>query len=382
MSKEKWTVKLGGHLQLDTIHWASADDPPVPAQDYFEFRRLRLSADGTGYGIYDFRLQVDFEPEGEDEIDTPVVALKDAFLTMNEVALLNRVRIGHFYVPFTIEQITSDTVGEFMERSIPTQGIFAADRELGMAFYGINEAQDFTWTGGVFVDSISEATKQRIDDNQGHRVSGRVTWLPYYDEPSDGRYLVHTGVGILHTDDQDNEVRFSSRPQIHEGPRLIDSGNLVAASYTSGNIELATVWGPAMVQSELFLTDVDLVGDNATLYGAYVYGSYFLTGESRAYERFGANGAHFGRTTPFTNFFLIPGCYGWGAWEAKARYSHLGLTDIDLGEYNDLTIGFNWHWSDHTRVMFEWIHPVTSADALPFGATESDIIAMRLDFNW
>ncbi len=67
--------------------------------------------------------------------------------------------------------------------------------------------------------------------------SGRVTWLPYYDEPSHGRYLIHTGAGILFTDDQDNRVRFRARPQIHEGPRLIDSDALAADTYTTGNLE-------------------------------------------------------------------------------------------------------------------------------------------------
>ncbi len=31
--------------------------------NYWEFRRLRLVADGTGYGVYDFRLQMTLEPE-------------------------------------------------------------------------------------------------------------------------------------------------------------------------------------------------------------------------------------------------------------------------------------------------------------------------------
>jgi phosphate-selective porin OprO/OprP len=251
-----------------------------------------------------------------------------------------------------------------------------------MALYGINDTQDFTWTTGVFMDSISESLKERIDDNQGARVSGRLTWLPYYDEPSNGRYLFHTGVGVLYTDDYDGLARFAARPQIHEGPRLIDSGNLPASNYTSGNIELATVLGPVSFQSELFITSIDLdAGGPATVYGAYVYGSYFLTGENRIYERFGQHGAQFGRNVPFSNFFLVPGCHGPGAWEVKARWSNLTLTQVNAGQYNDLTVGFNWYWTDRIRMMFDWIHPVTTAQTT-FGATESDIIGMRFDFNF
>ncbi|MFN0199848.1 MAG: OprO/OprP family phosphate-selective porin, partial [Planctomycetaceae bacterium] len=276
----------------------------------------------------------------------------------------------------------NDTNNIFMERSIPSQGIFAADREVGMAIYNCTDDQRMTWASGVFFDSISEGLKERIDDNQGYRVSGRVTWLPYYDEPSNGRYLVHTGAGVLHTDDQDNRVRFRARPQIHEGPRLIDSGALDADSYTTGNLELAVVWGQFTLQSEAFLSNVNMNAvDSTNVHGAYAHVSYFLTGENRIYERFGQHGAQFGRNVPTSNFFMVPGGVSWGAWEAKTRWSYLNLRNVDEGEYNDLTVGFNWYWNDRVRLMFDWIHPVTSSETT-FGSTQSDLLATRFDFNW
>ncbi len=152
-----------------------------------------------------------------------------------------------------------------MERSIPTQGIFAADREVGVALYNSTEDQYLTWTTGLFFDSISEGLKERIDDNQGYRLSGRLTWLPYYDESAKGRHLIHTGVGVLHTDDNDNRVRFRARPQTREGPRLIDSGILNAEGYTTGNLEAAIVYGRVTLQSEAFLSDVHMrTTDNRT----------------------------------------------------------------------------------------------------------------------
>jgi len=381
LTKEKWNVKLGGHVQGDYVMWPRASDA-IPSQNYFEFRRLRLLADGEGYGVYDFRIQIDLEPEAEEEVNTPVAVIKDAYLTIKEIPVLNRVRFGNFFVPFSLEQVTNDTNNIFLERSIPTTGVFAADREVGVATYNINEAQDITWTFGMFFDSISEALKERVDDNQGYRLSGRLTWLPYYDEYSEGRYLFHTGVGILYTDDHDNRVRFRARPEIHEGPRLIDSGVLDATSYTSANVELATVWGSFSVQSELFVTWVNLANDGPTdLYGGYLYGSYFLTGESRKYERFGQHGAQFGRNVPDRNFFLVPGCHGPGAWELKARLGYLDLTSVDSGQYHDLTVGANWYWTDRIRVMFDWIHPVTTS-ATTYGKTDSDILGLRFDFNF
>ena len=63
------------------------------------------------------------------------------------------------------------------------------------------------------------------------------------------------------------------------------------------------------------------------------------------------------------------------------RWSTLDLNEVDAGQFNDLTAGFNWYWTDRIRVMFDWIHPVTS-DETVFGPTTSDILAMRFDFNW
>lgn len=239
-----------------------------------------------------------------------------------------------------------------------------------------------TWCTGLFFDDINDTVKTRFDDNQGYRLAGRLTWLPFYDEPSNGRYLIHTGIGILHTDDQDNTVRFRARPQIQRGPVLVDSGNLDASSYTTANLEMAIVWGPVTLQNEAFLCNVNLLtGENQQLGGAYSHISYFLTGESRVYERFGQHGAQFGRNRPTTNFFAGSGCTGWGGWEAKARWSYLDLTRLDQGQYNDISVGLNWYWSDRTRVMFDWIHPFTDQPSV-FGATESDLLAMRLDINW
>ena len=301
---------------------------------------------------------------------------------MNEIPGLGRIRIGNFFVPFSLEQVTNDTNNIFMERSIPSQGVFAVDREVGVALYNCTDDQSFTWATGVFFDSISEGLKERIDDNQGYRVSGRLTWTPFYDEPSNGRYLIHTGIGVLHTEDQDNRVSFRARPQIHEGPRLIDSGALAADSYTTGNLEFAAGMGPVTLQSEWFASSVNMeAGGSHTVTGGYAHLSYFLTGENRIYQRFGQHGAQFGRNVPTSNFFVVPGAMSPGAWEVKTRYSNLNLDQVNKGQYNDITTGFNWYLNDRTRVMFDWIHPVTTNDT-SFGATQSDLLAMRFDVNW
>ena len=381
--RDQWTVKLGGHVQLDYITWPDADPAIDGAGNYFNYRRLRLVADGTGYRQFDFRLQMTLE-SGEGSHDSPLASpdVKDVYLSVNEIPWIGRIRIGNFFVPFSLEQVTNDRNNLFNERSIPTQGIFSADREVGIAFYNCTDDQNITWAGGFFFDSLSDTFKTRIDDNQGYRLSGRLTWLPFYDEASQGRYLMHLGTGILHTDDQDERIRFRARPHVQRGPILIDSGSVPASSYTTGNVELAIVWGRVALQGEAFLSRANLLAEDATyIGGAYSHLSYFLTGENRVFQRFGQHGAQFGNNKPFNNLSLTPCEGGWGAWEAKARVSYLDLTSLESGYYYDLTAGLNWYWSDRTRIMLDWIHPWTSEETV-FAETSSDLIAMRFDFNW
>lgn len=381
LSTEKWTVKPGAQMQLDSINWAD-HSPDIPAFNYVEFRRLRLMLDGVGYGVYDFRVQMEFEPESSEGVAVPVTEVRDAYVSMNEIpGPFRRARIGQFFVPFSLEQVTNDVLGVFLERSIPTAGIFTGERKTGFAFYGVSDDLNTTWTTGFFADGVSEAFKERQDDNQGQRLSGRLTHLLYYDEPSNGRYLFHTGAGVMATHDQDNIVRFRARPQIHEGPFLLDTGNMAAENFIIGNVEMARVHGPWTVQSEAFLTYTDLdVGGMTPAWGMYVHSSYFITGENRVYERFGQHGAQFGRIQPYSNFFMVPGCCGPGAWEVKARWSNLTLSEYNAGQYNDFTFGFNWYWNSNIRVLFDWIHPITNSEAF-YGETQSDIIGLRFDFN-
>src|SRR4029079_4920396 len=106
------------------------------------------------------------EPESVGESNPPATSpdVKDAYFSMNEIPYLGRWRIGNFFVPFGLEQVTNDTNNVFLERSIPTQGIFTADREPGMAIYNCTADQNLSWAGGIFFDSISDALKERIKD--------------------------------------------------------------------------------------------------------------------------------------------------------------------------------------------------------------------------
>ncbi len=291
---EKWSHKWGGRIMGDYVNWAN-QSVPLGGQDYFEFRRLRLSVSGNGYGVYDYKFDVDFEPEntitdsdGDLVANADGVGIRDMYVGIHDIPFLGYVRFGHFKTPFSLEQLTGSKYITFMERSLPN--IFVPLREVGIAAYNHSAGENVTWAFGAFFDSISPVAKERVDDNQGMRFVARTTWTPYYDELAEGRYLLHTGLGFHYTNDQDGSVRFASRPEIHEGPTLVDSGTLAVTDYSVVDAELAWVNGPLSLQSEFMWTNVNVIGGpSQDHYGAYVYGSYFLTGKHRPYNR------HYGR---------------------------------------------------------------------------------------
>jgi phosphate-selective porin OprO/OprP len=209
---------------------------------------------------------------------------------------------------------------------------------------------------------------------------------------NEGRHLIHLGAGLDYVDDADNLVYFGHRPEVHEGPITSASNVFVGADdYTRFNLEGAAVLGAASLQTELFYTRVEDVGQD--YYGAYVSASYFLTGEHRGYNpQLGA----FDRVTPLENFWIVNTpegrCIGSGAWEIAARWSYVDLADgatglvfpgpFDLaGEENNFTLGVNWYWNPHARMMCNYIHVWEDYESIA-EAPELDILALRWQVDY
>lgn len=381
VSNKGWTYKVGGRGLTEFVLWT--DDATGNEQNYAEIRQVRLELAGKGYGVYDYRVQVDFEPEvggvalaGGGATTIGSLAMKDVYLGIHEVPHLGYVRIGHFKVPFSHDQMLARRDMTFMERyPMADPNGFTPGREVGIAAFSHSADQNVAWGFGAFFDSISEGTMQRISDDQGLVTGGRITWTPYYDEPSDGRYIFHVGLGALYTHTQDGSGRFRQRPEIHEGPVLIDTGAINAGDYYVVGTEALLHWGPVYINHELMWAHVNDGGPGRTdLYSGYVETGWFLTGEHRNYDR---KTGTFKDLKPFTNFWWVPGCVGCGAWEVAARWSFVDFTDSpNASRYNSLNLALNHYLTPNIRTQLNWIQPFTEGQ--PLGSTYSSIVAMRI----
>lgn len=390
-------ITWGGRIETDSVNWAR-DGAFGGQPNYVEFRRLRLMASGEGYGIYDYQLELEFAP-GTDEIrigDTPDLGLevKDAYIGVREVPWLGYTVLGHFRTPIGLSSLTSTRFIPFMERSLPNR--LLPGRELGLAAFNRAPELNMAWGYGIFFDDLDEARRRIENDNQGTSFIGRVTGTPYFDEESDGACLLHLGLGYAYTrprlrdaeDDMLDPIRaveFRARPEIARGDPLISTGLLDAEHTQILNGEMAWAHGPLTLQAEATYMNLDLAElPTSNLWGTYVYGSWFLTGERRPYDR---NFGVFRRVTPYENFWMVPTPNGTeaglGAWELAVRWSHLNFTDISDQYLNDLTVGMNWYWNPHSRVMFNWIHPFAHNSPLASEVdADGDIIALRMQIDF
>jgi phosphate-selective porin OprO/OprP len=398
-SSEKFTVEVGGRIEADYVTFAHQDAASRAAYgnipNYFEFRRLRLYASGNGYGIYDYRLQLEFEPEqtftvrnadGTDSttIRTAAVAIRDIWIGIDEIPVLGYVRFGQYFEPFGLEQLTSPWHVSFLERSLPV--VFARARQVGIEAHNHTAGESLMWSYGVFFPAIDPITKEYVADRQGTDIAVRAVWTPWC--LMEGRYLLHLGAGFVYNDDEDDWIRFFTRPETHESTIFVDTGDFAAASTRRVNAEAAWVRGPLSLQGEYFVVSTDGIDatPDMTFHGAYAYASYFLTGENRLYNR---TEGTFSRVEPNTNFWLLrtPAGYdlGWGAWEVLFRWSFVdldgaGLTSTRRGELHDTTLGLNWYWNPRTRYMLNWIHAYNDIAAV--GRNDTDVISMRLEIDF
>jgi phosphate-selective porin OprO/OprP len=352
----KIKTRWGGRIMLDwaTIRGeesfedaleAEGESPPLEGTGV-EFRRLRFFSSGTLYETVGYKLQVDLT--GQD------VDLKDAYIDIKKIPYVanNVLRIGHNKEPISLEELTSSKYITFMERSLPTLA-FAPSRNTGILLWNNVLNKRLVWELGYYYDVGDSG--DYFNDFSNANLSARVAGTPWY---RDKTHLMHLGLGFSRKFRDQNvsgaRLRFRARPETHiTDMRLANTGRFFADDANLLNPEAALVWGPVSFQGEYFWLQTDAPDENDPKFeGWYLYGSWFITGESRKYDQ---KGGTFGRVKPKNNFHIKePGS---GAFEVAARYSDLDLTDSEIqgGEQQNITLGLNWYLNGSTRFMFNYV---------------------------
>jgi phosphate-selective porin OprO/OprP len=423
-------VRLSGFFQLDMGQFSQIAKSVADLgnlQNGIGFRRTRLQAIGKLTEFTNFSIEMDFATVGRP-------SFMDVWGEQTELPFLGTIRIGQFRQPSTMDGWTSIRHLDFLERSAPFQALDPF-RRVGIMSYAMSDDERTMWAYSIYGTGLTFSTGgatnystlgdtrygTQIGDSGGVSFVIRATHLLYYDEPSDGRYLLHIGGGYnfsqiggnrdsIGPDAKTYEAR--ALPEFYVGdqagfgptsagtPPVIDTGRFLASSYNLYHTELAGNYGPAHFQTEFMLSTVNqLAGPTVVLPGAYIQCGYFLTGESAGYIK--QAGVLDYTVVPYAPFFGLGrhcGMGGWGAWEVAFRWSYvdLGPTNIlpanqlssaagpppapNLGNLNQSTVALNWWWNKFTRLQFNWIHGMPDYNTIGFAPY--DIFATRFQVEF
>lgn len=412
-SKDKsFTMHVGGRTQMDTIflqgpqNVANGLDPTnVGLRDAMVFRRGRLRVEGRMWETTEYVMEYDFfngfndagatpQPNGIVTTPTETVAPLDLHLTWRNVPYFQVIRLGLQKEGLGLERIQSSRWLEFMERSYNNDAVYspyANGFSPGVACFLKDEDEVWGLQTGIYKNTVSPWQFGVSDGN--YASTTRLTWLPIYDEASDGRYMLHFGTSVSFRGQSNDQLRQRTRGAMRNGPAslvpaYLNSGNLLAGEQTIVNQEIAFVHGAWQVSGEYYVSVANdatattgakpYLGDYQTQ-GGYLQALYFLTGEHRAWDKF--NGV-FTRVVPHTNAWAIQDpsgrrSYGSGAWQVGARYQFqdydayaTGPTtaagNIFGGQLHGVDLAVNWYMNPNMHMLFDYAYQHRNAPGTTF----------------
>lgn len=394
--KKKAASKPSYNLRGRTfVDWTTFDQDDTNravygnARNGIGFRTARLGLEGEMFDVFSYITEVDFvssvtNPETSAVIGNGVT-FKEVWMGVSELPFLQNARVGHMKEPFSLEEMVSSRFITFMERSMINQAVVPAYNLGGMVF-GQSENKNFMWQTGLFQNDLADNFVSRTSDDLAGAWTSRLVWLPWYDECTDGRGLLHFGGAYSVRDAYGSAHNFRAQPSARFGaPYVINAGAPLLSDYQLAGAEAAFQYGPFSVQSEYINATLDYpTTDDAKIWGFYLQVSYFLTGENRGYKR---DVGRFDRVKPFENFFRVcaeDNCIytGKGAWEVAYRYDYIDATDVSMaaGLAANHTLGLNWYLSPYNRIMWDYIHCVPEKNGADAGTLDAVSMRFQVDF--
>ncbi|SEK52470.1 phosphate-selective porin OprO and OprP [Pseudoxanthomonas sp. GM95] len=336
-------LAITGNFAYDQNHF-SGDDARFENAD--DMRRKEFGATYKLDGVFDAMAYYDFQAE----------VWLDIYMRFQTKAWFGKdygaIRVGYIKTPVGLDSVGSSRSISFLEAPLATQAIYEG-RRTGVEWALTRKTWNLQLQG--FAGGTPEGT------NHGTTMAGHFTWTPHKAEGD----VIHLGVGysVENPDTTSQRVRAKIEAGLTD-TRLIDSGALPGTSHIErGGLEFIRIAGPFTVLAEHLEENVARGDgfDDFHAQGNTVYGSWVVTGESRAYT------GTLGNVTP-----KGPA----GALELLLRYSDLDLNDgnIQGGYQHDWTVGANYYFSKHFKVQANYI----KASSRRAGVTiEPDAVEMR-----
>lgn len=380
--KPDYSLNIGGTIHLDqTQFMGSAEDKLNQFPSGATIRHLFLDFQGNVGENWAYLMELSLLPENRIDVSVRTIQ-RSIFLNYKGFENTN-ILLGQVPIPSSIENFYNDNDLFFLENSLG-MACFFPENDYGIGVYIDRTIQD-TWSimGAVYQPSQDDlfAGVRGLGRSDPLGEALRLVYSPIHTKTC----VYHFGAWVRHQAYIDTllgepvplELAFDGfaddpEAQARNTGSLVDTGHFRAKTVTMSGVEFATLWGPLMLQAEYLHaystrrfsnTNPAFPAKALNFYGAYVQGSYILTGESRPYDL-------------ATGTFLRPvpeHCYG--AWEIVARYSTADLTDRDIygGIENNVTLGLNWYINEQVRISNNYIY----AAAKTYPSPDINIVKKR-----
>jgi phosphate-selective porin OprO and OprP len=326
-------TNVAGYAQLDFRGYSSGIHPP----NTFLVRRARMALEGKLYRYFEYRIEGDFA-------DTSNTPLRDFYVNIHRVDEF-QMRFGQTREPFSQEEMRSDNLQDFVERSLVNN--LAPSRSPGVMASGVIGNGIFEYQAGVF----NGKGLLQNNNNGTPDQALRLRFNPW--KRSESFWLKGLLFGGAYN--QGRSVNgLSARGQTESRITFFQPVAVNGKLYRA-NGEVTWLLGPATLRAEYDQTNQfrDNLGPNGTnLPGLIAKGymaqfTYLVTGENKP---------DVGTVTPKRGLFDEGnGRTGLGAWELKLRYSNLQLDDRTVRSNRAETVyfGTNWYMNKFVRYMLD-----------------------------
>ena len=330
---------LDARLYIDAALY-DEDEDVVDLHSGSEVRRIRFAIKATLWK--NFLAEIDFDFSQNE------VSIKDAWLgyqTDNNWLF----RVGQFRSPFSLEEVTTSRYISFIERGLPNA--FPPGRLIGA---GVSKwGKNWQVSTGIFSQETGDIDEEEGENSdEGFSIVSRFTIAPLYKNNN----IFHLGVSHAYrtTDAFTEKLRFRGYDESKISLiRFLSTGKVSDVDHVNLlGFESVLQLGPFHLQGEYMNASVARLADsgepNYKLSGGYIFGSFFITGDSMPYL---PSVGEFGRVMPKKKG---------GALELLARYSWLDLNDLDAGieggEGKNFTVGLNWYINPNYKIMINYAH--------------------------
>lgn len=355
------SLRLRGLVQGDYRHYDSANNP----NDTFILRRARLIFEGKFHKLFSYVVQPEF---------AGTIQILDANVNAAFSSAFN-VRVGKFKTPLGLEQLQSDPVAFFNERSVATN--LTPNRDVGLLVHGDVLDQRINYTVGVLngVPDAGNNTTGSADSNDDKTLVGRVFSTPFRNDKDSPLKGLGVGFGVSTGDYATTAGRASGYRTDGQQTFFSYDSTVVAAGrgltwspqayYYRGPFGLLAEYVASSIEVQRGTDPVREIENHSFNFSL----GYVLTGEDAGYRG----------VTPKQAFNPTTG--NWGAFEIVARAAgvdidnrvfHGGATgrlanpNTSATAVNTFGLGLNWYLSKSVRAGFNVF--VNKFDVAP-GAT-------------